>query len=79
MGSSQSGPVFVIRLRAAPKVDAICALRAALKVLLRRFGLRAISVRAESDQPEWKAQDCVARAASAEVSARHFTLGERLA
>jgi hypothetical protein len=39
--------VFVIRLRAGPKVDPIKALRAALKVLLRRFGLRAISVREE--------------------------------
>jgi hypothetical protein len=49
MSSRQSGPVFVIRLRAAPKVDAIRALRAALKVLGRRFGLRAISVRAEPE------------------------------
>jgi hypothetical protein len=50
MRSRQSGPVFIIRLRAEPKVGAIRALRGALKVLLRRFGLRTISVRAESDQ-----------------------------
>jgi hypothetical protein len=39
-------------LRPGPRVDAIRALRAALKVLGRRFGLRAISVEAEqpSDQ-----------------------------
>jgi hypothetical protein len=43
MRSRQSGPVFVIRIRAGSKVDAIHALRAALKVLGRRFGLRAIS------------------------------------
>jgi hypothetical protein len=52
MRSSQSGPVFVIRLRAAPKVDAIRALRAALKVLGRRFGLRAISIQEEQERPE---------------------------
>jgi hypothetical protein len=39
--------VFVVRLQAGPKVDAIRALRAALKVLGRRFGLRAISIRPE--------------------------------
>jgi hypothetical protein len=50
MSSRQSGQVFVIRLRAASKVDAIRALRGALKVLLRRFGLRAIS--AEQEKPE---------------------------
>jgi hypothetical protein len=49
-----TGPTYIIKLRAAPKVDPIRALRAALKVLLRRFGLRAISVRAEpeSDQAQ---------------------------
>jgi hypothetical protein len=56
MRSSQSGQVFVIRLRAAPKVDAIRALRAALKVLGRRFGLRAISIRAESEKSDGHAQ-----------------------
>jgi len=35
-----------VRLRPAPRVDAIRALRAALKVLGRRFGLRAISIKA---------------------------------
>ena len=36
-------PVYVIRLRAEPQVDGIRALRAALKVLGRRFGLKALS------------------------------------
>jgi hypothetical protein len=41
-------PVFTIRLQAKPGVDEpIKALRLALKVLLRRFGLRAISVSEE--------------------------------
>jgi len=52
MSTRRSAPVFVVRLRAAPKVDAIRALRAALKVLSRRFGLRAISVKAEPKKPE---------------------------
>jgi hypothetical protein len=37
-------PIFTIRLRPLPGVDGIRALRAALKALLRRFGLQAISV-----------------------------------
>jgi hypothetical protein len=52
MHSRQLGPVFVIRLRAGPKVDAIRALRGVLKVLLRRFGLRAISIQAEQERPK---------------------------
>ena len=38
-------PIYIVRLRPLPGVDAVRALRAALKVLLRRFGLRAIEVR----------------------------------
>jgi hypothetical protein len=37
-------PIFIIRLRAEPCVDAIKALRAFLKTALRRFGLRALTV-----------------------------------
>jgi hypothetical protein len=42
-------PTFIIRLRAQPGVDPIRALRQALKVLLRRFGLRVISIEQERD------------------------------
>jgi hypothetical protein len=42
-------PVFVIRLRPEKGVDGHRALRAVLKVLLRRFGLRAVSAVAVSD------------------------------
>jgi len=38
------GLVFVVRLRAGSMIR---SLRAALKVLGRRFGLRAVSIRAE--------------------------------
>ena len=38
---------FLVRLRALPGVDGVRALRAALKVLLRRFGLQAVSVEEE--------------------------------
>jgi hypothetical protein len=37
-------PVFVLQLRPEPRVDAIRALRQALKTLLRRHGLRCLSV-----------------------------------
>jgi hypothetical protein len=37
-------PVFRLLLRPEPNVDGESALRRALKVLLRRFGLRCVSV-----------------------------------
>jgi hypothetical protein len=40
-------PTFLLRLRPERSVDPIRALRAALKVLLRLFGLRAVSVEGE--------------------------------
>jgi hypothetical protein len=42
-------PTFIIHLRPEPRVDAARALRGALKVLLRRFGLRAVDVRRAKD------------------------------
>jgi hypothetical protein len=57
MSTRPSGPIFVLRLRAGPKVDAIRALRAALKVLGRRFGLRAISITAEQPKRSGSAVD----------------------
>jgi hypothetical protein len=40
-------PTFVIKLQASAGVDAVWALRAVLKALLRRHGMRAVSVREE--------------------------------
>ena len=40
-------PIYVIRVQALPDVDAVRALRAALKVLFRRFGLKAIEVKTD--------------------------------
>jgi len=37
--------VFAIKLRAAPGIDSIRALRAILKILLRQFGLRCTAAR----------------------------------
>jgi len=48
MSTRRAAPVFVIRLRPGPRVDPIRAPRTALKVLGRRFGLRAISITTES-------------------------------
>jgi hypothetical protein len=45
---SLAGPTFVLRLRPEPGIDPVRALRAALKVLLRRFGLKAIEVEART-------------------------------
>jgi hypothetical protein len=39
---------FVIRVRPKPGVDPIRALRGVLKVLGRRFGLRAVTVEVEA-------------------------------
>ena len=46
MKRTQQRPTFVVELRPEPQVrDAVRMLRAALKVLLRRFGLRAVNIR----------------------------------
>jgi hypothetical protein len=41
--------IFLVRLRALSGVDAARALRAALKTLLRRYGLRCISIDEEQE------------------------------
>jgi hypothetical protein len=38
---------FLVRLRALPGVDGVRALRAALKTLLRKYGLRCVSAEVE--------------------------------
>jgi hypothetical protein len=40
-------PTFVLRLRPEPRIDAIRALRAVLKCLLRRHGLRCVGLKEE--------------------------------
>jgi hypothetical protein len=42
------GPTFLLRLRALPGVDGVRALRAALKTLLRCYGLKCLSVEIET-------------------------------
>jgi hypothetical protein len=42
-------PIYIIRVRAEPQINVVRALRAFLKVALRRFGLRALSVDIERD------------------------------
>jgi hypothetical protein len=44
-GTIKSKPEFVLVLRPLPGVDGIRALRAALKFLLRRFGLCVVEIR----------------------------------
>ena len=45
MTARQSRPIFVIALRPEPRVDGIRALRAGLKPLKRRYGLRCVTIR----------------------------------
>jgi hypothetical protein len=40
-------PIYLLRLRPGPGIDPVHALRAALKSLLRRYGLRCVSAREE--------------------------------
>ena len=47
MTDDQQQRVFVVSLVAAPGTDPILALRALLKIALRRFKLRCIDVREE--------------------------------
>jgi hypothetical protein len=44
MKRTRPATVFVVKLYVLPGTDGIRALRAALKVLLRRFGMRALSI-----------------------------------
>jgi hypothetical protein len=37
-------PIFTLRLQPLPGVDAVRSLRLALKALLRRYGLRCVSI-----------------------------------
>lgn len=37
-------PIFLVRLRPEPGIEPVQALRGGLKILLRRFGLKAINV-----------------------------------
>jgi hypothetical protein len=46
---SKAAPVFVVRLTPRKGVDGIKALRAALKLLGRRFGLRAVKIETEDE------------------------------
>ena len=50
----RAAPVYRIEVRPEPGVDGIQALRAALKALLRSYGLRAVAV-AELDEGEAQA------------------------
>jgi hypothetical protein len=46
-------PIFCVRLYPTPQTnDAIRALRSALKTLLRRHGLKCLSVEIENAKPE---------------------------
>jgi hypothetical protein len=49
---SKNRPVYVIGLRPEPEVDGIRALRALLKIALRRFGLRATAIKEIPSQTE---------------------------
>lgn len=45
-----SRPVYRLRFRAEPRVDEVRALRALLKVALRRFGLQCLSIERDRDR-----------------------------
>lgn len=46
-------PTYVLRLQPEPGVVGIRALRAALKVLLRRFGLRCVAIDIDPEDPHY--------------------------
>jgi hypothetical protein len=43
-------PTFTLELRPGPGIDPVLALRALLKVTLRRFGMRCISARENQEE-----------------------------
>jgi hypothetical protein len=50
--SARPRPIFVIALRPEPRVDGIRALRAGLKVLKRRYGLKCVTINTTKRQPK---------------------------
>jgi len=50
--SAKERSVYVLELRPEPGVDAVKALRAVLKVALRRFGMRCISARENIEEQQ---------------------------
>jgi hypothetical protein len=61
-------PVYVLHLRPESGVDAALALRAALKTLLRTFGLRCVSIRRELPMLEEPGEHRIADTARAHGS-----------
>jgi hypothetical protein len=47
---SPARPIYCLRLQPGPGVDGVRALRNALKFLLRRWGLRVISIDEEKEK-----------------------------
>jgi hypothetical protein len=48
--TAKERPTFTLELRPEPGVDPVLALRALLKVTLRRFGMRCISARENQEE-----------------------------
>jgi hypothetical protein len=55
--AAKDRPVFALKFRAEPGIDAIKALRTLLKVSLRRFGLRAVDAVEVQDIPKGTEND----------------------
>lgn len=45
-------PIYTLTIRPEPQIDGIRALRAAIKVLGRRFGLRVVAIHEQRDADE---------------------------
>jgi hypothetical protein len=54
---TEERPIFRLRLQPLPRVDAVKALRAALKTLLRRYRLRCLSVEPETPKASQEEAD----------------------
>jgi hypothetical protein len=50
--AAKERPVYVLELRPEPGVDPVLALRALLKITLRRFGMRCISARESAEEEQ---------------------------
>jgi hypothetical protein len=62
-------PAFVVTLKAMPGVDPVIALRLALKVLRRAFGLQCVSIRRDAPLLEQSSQGDVANVVRAHEQA----------
>jgi hypothetical protein len=64
-------PIFTLRIEGAPGAEGIHALRALLKVLLRKYGFKCLDAREVLDQPDDPAKKGLTASPTTAAKANH--------